>query len=60
MAKEMCDFCGREYLTYDLERMLTYKGKTKWICYRCRSLGNSELKKLTAEGMARKKLIGDK
>lgn len=60
MRKEKCAYCGEEYITYDLQKLMTFKGKTKWICYRCRSLGNSELKKLTAEGMARKKLIGDK
>lgn len=59
MEKKRCDYCGEEHILYDLERVPTYKGKSKWICYKCRSKGSTEVKKLKVAGMEKKGLIGD-
>lgn len=58
MAK--CDYCGKEYHVYDLQRRMGARGKVKYICYKCIALGDSEVKKHNIAGMERKGLIGDK
>ena len=55
-----CDFCGEEYQEYELERRMFAKGKTRYICYKCRNIGNYEVKKLKVDGMIKKGLIGEK
>lgn len=55
-----CDYCGKECIEYDVERLTTYRGKARWICYRCKAQGNLEVKKLKVAGMEKKGLIGDR
>lgn len=53
-----CDYCGEEYKEYDLERIPTYGGRYKLMCYKCKAKGDKELHehKLRAwKGIERKK-----
>jgi hypothetical protein len=54
-----CDFCNEEYNEVDLVPVMAYR-KAKYMCYKCRSKGDSEVKKHKITGMEKKGLIGDK
>lgn len=55
-----CDFCGKDFNKYDLERKMFGKGRVKYMCYRCKGKCDIELKKHKVAGMEKKGLIGEK
>ncbi len=55
-----CDYCGEEYEEFDLERKMFAKGKVRYICYKCKSKGEEELKKHKVKSMEKHKLIGER
>lgn len=55
-----CDECGEEYHEYDLERRMFARGRVKYICYKCRRLGDEELRKSKIRMMEKQGRIGEK
>lgn len=55
-----CDYCGVDYPECDISWVQTFRGKGKWICYKCREQGDKELHTRKLREMYRKKMIGDK
>lgn len=58
--KRKCDCCGKELDECDLERKMFAKGKVRYICFKCKALGESEVRKHKVAGMEKKGLIGVK
>lgn len=58
--KRNCDYCGKEYEEYDLRRMMFAKGQVRYMCFKCQSKGDNEVKKHKVAGMEKNGLIGDK
>lgn len=54
-----CDFCGEEFIRYDLEPVVGYR-RTRYICYKCRRLGDEELRKSKIRNMEKQGRIGEK
>jgi hypothetical protein len=55
-----CDYCGKECEEYDLERRMFARGRVKYICYKCRRLGDEELRKSKIKIFEKQGRIGDK
>lgn len=53
------DFCGEEYIRYDLEPVIGYR-RTRYICYKCRRQGDEELRKSKIRLLEQQKKIGEK